>query len=75
MDMSDIGRVLIIGGVILLVFGGLLLLGSRIPGFGQLPGDVVIRRDGLTVYFPIVTMIVVSIILTIAINVANRFFR
>ncbi len=75
MDISDIGRMLIIGGVMLLIVGGVLLLGGRVPGFGQLPGDVVIRRDGLTVYFPIVTMIVVSILLTIAINLANRLFR
>ena len=74
MDLSSLGRTLIILGVVLLGLGLLFLAGGRIPFLGRLPGDVVFQRDGLTVFFPLATMIVLSVVLTIAINVAARLF-
>ena len=66
--MSDIGRTLLIFGVVLVVVGGALMLFGRF----QLPGDLTIRRGSLTVYIPIATSIVLSIVLTV---VLNFFFR
>ena len=66
---------MVVAGVVLAVLGVLFMVGARIPGFGQLPGDIVIRRDGFTLYLPFVTMIVVSVVLTIALNIAGRLFR
>lgn len=65
--LSSLAKGLIFAGVVLIIIGGLLLLFSRFAGGkgAPLPGDIVIRRDGLTLYFPIVTCIVVSIVLTV----------
>jgi hypothetical protein len=70
--MADIGRFLILLGVAAVVAGVLLLLQPRIPWLGRLPGDIVVQRERFTFYFPVVTSIVVSILLTLVLNV---FFR
>jgi hypothetical protein len=75
MDLATIGRFMILGGLVLAAAGVLLVLGSRIPGLGQLPGDIIIQRDGFTLYFPLATMIVVSVVLTVILNIAARLFR
>jgi hypothetical protein len=67
----ELGRVLLIIGVVLVVVGGLAVLGVRLP-FGRLPGDIAIEGERGGVYFPIVTMIVISIILTILVNLFLR---
>lgn len=48
---------------------------SRIPFIGRLPGDISFERDGFSFLFPLVTCILLSIILTVTINVAIRLFR
>jgi hypothetical protein len=75
MDISDLGRFVLIAGVVLVLVGGLLMLGGNIPWLGRLPGDVVIQRDGFTVYFPLASMLVVSVVLTIILNIGARLFR
>lgn len=72
---TDLGRWLIIVGGALLLLGGLLLLVGRIPGLGRLPGDMVIRRENFTLYFPLGTMVLVSLVLTLLFNLIGRFFR
>lgn len=67
----DLGRVILIIGVILVVFGGLTMLGVRLP-FGRLPGDIAIEGERGGIYIPIVTMLVVSLILTILVNLFLR---
>jgi len=73
-DLSSLGRMLIIFGAILLGLGLLFLVGGRIPFIGRLPGDIVLQRDGLTVFFPLATMILVSVVLTIVLNAVARLF-
>lgn len=73
--MSEIGRMLMIGGAALFVVGLLVFLAGRIPGLGQMPGDIVVRRENFTFFAPIGTMILVSIVLTILLNVIARFWR
>lgn len=67
----EIGRVLLIVGIVLVVVGGLAALGVRLP-FGRLPGDIAIEGERGGFYIPIVTMIVISVVLTI---LANLFLR
>ena len=67
----ELGRVLLVIGIILVVVGGLAALGVRLP-FGRLPGDIAIEGERGGFYFPIVTMIVVSVILTIVVNLFLR---
>jgi hypothetical protein len=67
-----IGRLLIVAGLVLLIAGVLITVGGRFLGLGRLPGDVVIRRNNYTFYFPIVTSIVLSILLTLVMWLFNR---
>jgi len=71
MGLESIGKLLIVGALVLLIVGGLFLLLSRI-GLDHLPGDLVFRRGNLTVYFPIGVMILVSIVGTILLNLFLR---
>ncbi|MBN8708853.1 MAG: hypothetical protein BGO12_04890 [Verrucomicrobia bacterium 61-8] len=65
--MQEMGKMLVIAGVVLAVIGGLLWWGK---GF-RLPGDIFIERGSFSFGFPIVTCIVISIVLTVVLN----FFR
>ena len=67
----EVGRVILVVGIVLVVVGGLAALGVRLP-FGRLPGDIAIEGEGGGFYFPIVTMIVISVILTILLNLFVR---
>ena len=70
-NLEGLGKLLIGGAVVLLVLGGIFLLLGRF-GLERLPGDLVFRRGNFTVYAPIGLMIVVSVVLTILLNL---FFR
>lgn len=59
-------------GIVLVLIGGFFLLMGKIPWFGRLPGDIVYRREGLTIFIPITTMILVSLILTLLLNIVWR---
>ena len=72
MAIEGLGRLLIYIGTILVILGGLLFLIAKVPWFGRLPGDLVWQREGWTIYFPITTMILVSIVLTIIMNIIFR---
>lgn len=65
--MGEVGRLLIVFGVVLVLLGLLLTFAPRI-GLPRLPGDIVVQRDGFIFYFPIVTSIVVSVVLTLLLN-------
>jgi hypothetical protein len=66
--MDGIGRALVIAGVVILVIGIALMFADRVPLVGRMPGDVTLRGDGWTVYAPIATSIVVSLVLTAALS-------
>jgi hypothetical protein len=63
--MSEFGRFLIIIGAILVLVGVVLWLSPKIPWLGHLPGDIVIKREKFSFYFPLGTCILISIILTL----------
>lgn len=73
--MNEFGRMLMILGGLIFVVGLLLTLSGRIPWLGNLPGDVAIERENLRVYAPFGTMVVLSVILTVVLNLIARFFR
>jgi DUF2905 family protein len=74
--MNDLGRLLIGVGLVLLVAGGLLLLLGRtgIP-LGRLPGDISYRGKNLSVYFPLGTSILLSVVLSLVFYLLSRFRR
>jgi hypothetical protein len=63
--MDSLGKMLILFGAILFILGGLLVLGGRLPFLGRLPGDLVIRRESWSLYFPLTTSILLSVLLTL----------
>jgi hypothetical protein len=74
--MESIARYLMIGGVILFLIGGGIFLASKfgIP-LGRLPGDIRIEGENGSFYFPVTSSILVSVILTIVLNLIARFLR
>jgi hypothetical protein len=67
----ELGRVILVIGVVLVVVGGLAALGVRLP-IGRLPGDIAIEGDRGGFYFPIITMGIISVILTVLLNLFLR---
>ena len=69
----SLGRMLIVLGVIVLVLGVLVSIGERLPiRFGRLPGDIVVRGKHSVFYFPIVTSLLLSIVLSLILWLFNR---
>ncbi len=66
--MADLARLLILFGAITLILGVILLAGPKIPFLGRLPGDILIQREETTVFIPLATSLVLSIVLTIVLN-------
>jgi multisubunit Na+/H+ antiporter MnhG subunit len=73
--LDNAGKLLIYAGAGLLVLGLLIVLLGKIPGFGRLPGDLFFRRGNLTVYFPLGTMLLLGVLLTVALNLLSRWRR
>ena len=70
--MTEVGKLLIIVGGFVVVIGLFLVLGLRIPFLGKLPGDISVDRGNVHFYFPIVTSLLVSVVLTLLLTL---FFR
>lgn len=64
-SIEDFGKILIIGGLIIIAIGALLLLSGKITWLGRLPGDILIQKKNFTFYFPLATSILLSIVLSI----------
>ena len=75
MNATDLGRLLLYMGLGLAVLGGLVVLLGRVVDLGNLPGDLLYEGDNVQVYVPIATMIVLSVVLTLLLNLALRLFR
>lgn len=71
-SLADLGKIILILGLFMVVTGGILMLAGKIPGLGRLPGDIFVQKGNFTFYFPVVTMIIVSVVLTLLLNL---FFR
>lgn len=73
--MADMGRLLMFAGVGIFVLGAILTLAGRIPGLGQFPGDITFQRGNFTLFAPLGTMLVISVVLTVLLNLLARLFR
>jgi uncharacterized protein HemY len=69
------GKILIFIGFLLILIGLIFSFAGKIPYLGKLPGDIYIKRENFTFYFPITTCILVSIILSIIFYLISRFFK
>jgi len=73
--MQSMGKIILVGGVILVVIGLILwLFGDKMGWLGNLPGDIKIRKENFSFYFPVVTMILVSLVLSLLWWVIKKFF-
>jgi len=74
--METTGRILMIGGILLLVLGGLVFLSARLGlPLGRLPGDIRIQGPNGSFYFPLTTSILLSVVLTVIVNVILRLLK
>ncbi len=74
--MEILARTLMIGGIVLFLVGGGIYLSAKLGlPLGRLPGDIRIEREGFSFYFPLASSILVSVVLTIVLNVIVRILR
>lgn len=73
--MPELGRILMLTGVAIFIAGLALTFVNRIPGLGRIPGDFQIQQGNFTFYAPIGAMIVLSLLLTVVINLLARWLR
>jgi len=63
--LNEIGKLILLFGILLVAIGGLLIIAGKVPFIGRLPGDILIQKKNFTFYFPIGTSILLSIILSL----------
>lgn len=71
--MNGMGKLLIGIGLLLVLAGAIILLLGKFPGFKSLPGDIVMKRESFTLYFPLGTSILISIVLTLLFYLWRKF--
>jgi len=72
---QGVGKLLILGGAFLVLFGLLLIFWQRIPFLGKLPGDIFVQKGNFQLFLPIMTCLIISILLTIILNFVIHLFR
>ncbi|MBF0384909.1 MAG: DUF2905 domain-containing protein [Candidatus Omnitrophica bacterium] len=70
--MTEIAKMLIFAGLGLALLGFILYFSGKIPGFGKLPGDLLIKKENFTLYFPITTCILISAALSLILFLWNQ---
>lgn len=70
--MSDVGKLLIVFGLVVAGIGVLLMFAERLPWIGHLPGDITVQRGRWTFYVPLATSLVVSLVLTVVVWLIGR---
>ncbi len=70
--MSSVSKLLIVFGAVLIAIGLLLPVLQKIPGIGRLPGDILVKKENFTLYFPITTSILISLILTLLFSIFGK---
>lgn len=72
MNFDELGKWLMIGGLVLALVGAVIWLLGRLPFFGNLPGDIRIQQGDFGCFIPLVSMILLSVIATIVLNIIIR---
>jgi hypothetical protein len=75
MDLNSLGKVMLIAGLAIAAVGGLLWLLGRIPFLGNVPGDIRIQNGNFGCFVPLGTMIVLSVIVTVVLNIMLRLLN
>jgi peptidoglycan biosynthesis protein MviN/MurJ (putative lipid II flippase) len=72
---AELAKLLMLLGVVVFIIGLVVLVAPKIPWLGRLPGDIDFKSRNIRIYFPIVTCIILSILLTIILNLIHLFRR
>jgi hypothetical protein len=70
--MIDLGRLLIVLGLVAVALGVVLVVFGRVPGLGRVPGDISVQRGSWSFYFPLGTSLVLSVVLTLVLWLIGR---
>ena len=70
---ASLGRLLIVTGIILILAGIFFLFGNKIPFFGKLPGDISYKKGNTAIYFPVVTCLVLSVVISLVLFLISKF--
>ena len=70
--MNDIAKILIGVGAAFVALGVFLALVGKVPGFGKLPGDILIKKENFTFYFPLATSVLISLLISFIFFILNR---
>jgi membrane protein implicated in regulation of membrane protease activity len=70
--VGDLGRLLVVFGVLIVLVGLVLMLVGRVSWLGRLPGDIVVQRGNWTLYFPLATSILLSVVLSLVLYLIGR---
>lgn len=63
--MAEIGKMIIVAGLVMVAVGLIFLLANKLPFLGKLPGDILLKKENITLYFPLATCIFISIVLSL----------
>ncbi len=73
--MPQLGKILIFTGIVLIISGLIIYFaGNRLTWIGHLPGDIRIEKENMRLYLPITTMILLSVVLSVVVWIAKKFF-
>lgn len=62
--MAGLGKLIVFTGIVLIIFGAVLMLGAKVSWLGRLPGDIYIQKKNFSLFFPITTSIIISIVIS-----------
>ncbi len=71
--MQGIGKLLIVAGIVLLIVGAFFVFSPKIPFLGRLPGDIMVKRENFTFYFPLASSILLSVLISLILYLIRRF--
>ena len=70
--MNEIGKLLVLVGIVFVCVGGLLSLFGKVPLIGKLPGDFIVKKENFTFYFPLATCLLLSLLLNVLFFIFNK---
>ena len=74
--MAEFGKVIMLIGMVIVIIGFLLTFSDKLPfQLGRLPGDIIIKKEGFTFYFPLTTSILVSVVLSLLFYLLGKYIR
>ena len=71
--MGEMAKIIIVIGIVLVLIGVAMLFIQKVPFLGKLPGDILIKKDNFTFYFPLATSIIISIIISLILYMISKF--